>query len=306
MILKSDTKRKYKNIFKYYELYLFILPMLLYFAVLHYWPMYGVLIAFKNFKPHLGILKSEWVGFYYFIRFFKSPVFWRLIRNTLGLSLYSLVGFPVPIILAIGLNYLRSNSYKRFIQTVTYAPHFISTVVIVGMLNLFLSPTSGIVNMLLQHIGIEPIFFMGKPKLFSSIYVWSGIWQNMGWSSIIYLAALSAINPSLHEAAIVDGAGKIRRIIHIDLPGIAPTIMILLILRMGKVMSIGFEKVFLMQNALNMANSEIISTYVYQKGLVGGQYSYSTAVGLFNSAINMILLLSVNSFVKRTGQNSLW
>lgn len=290
-----------------YELYLLLLPTLIYFAVFHYWPIYGVQIAFKQFIAVRGIAGSPWVGFDHFERFFQSFQFWTILRNTIELSLYELlVGFPAPIVLALMLNQVTSRRFKRFVQTVTYAPHFISVVVIVGMLNLFLSPRSGLVNQVIAYLGGTPVYFMAEPEWFKTIYVFSGVWQNVGWSTIIYLAALTAINPDLHEAAVVDGASKWRRIWHIDLPGIMPTVMILFILNMGSFMTVGFEKVYLMQNALNADASEIIQTYVYKAGLLNAQYSYSSAIGLFNSVINFALLGSVNLLARYMKQTSLW
>lgn len=290
-----------------YELYVLLLPTLVYFAVFHYWPIYGVQIAFKQFIAVRGITGSPWVGFDHFERFFQSFQFWTILRNTVELSLYELlVGFPAPIVLALMLNQATSRRFKRFVQTVTYAPHFISVVVIVGMLNLFLSPRNGLVNQVIAYLGGTPVYFMAEPEWFKTIYVFSGVWQNVGWSTIIYLAALTAINPDLHEAAVVDGASKWRRIWHIDLPGIMPTVMILFILNMGSFMTVGFEKVYLMQNALNADASEIIQTYVYKAGLLNAQYSYSSAIGLFNSIINFVLLGSVNLLARYMKQTSLW
>ncbi|MCU6792535.1 ABC transporter permease subunit [Paenibacillus sp. WQ 127069] len=295
------------KIWRNYQLYLFLLPTLIYFFIFSYIPMYGVTIAFKEFKPHLGILGSPWVGFEHFERFFRSDQFWSLIQNTLGLSIYQLAaGFPLPIILAILLNYAKFHRLKKTVQTMTYVPHFISTVVLVGMMSVLLSPQLGIVNVIIKSLGSDPVLFMADEDWFRSVYVWSGVWQNAGWGTIIYLAALAGIDPGLHEAAIVDGASKLRRIWHVDLPGIAPTIMILLILNMGSIMAVGFEKTFLMQNALNLATSEVISTYVYKVGLLSSQYSFAATVGLFNSVINFMLLIIVNRTAKAFGQNSLW
>lgn len=295
------------SVLRGYQLYLLLLPTLIYVAVFQYGPMYGVLIAFKDFKPHLGILGSPWVGFRHFIRFFDSPNCWVIIWNTLGLSLYHLAaGFPIPILLALALNIVRGRTFRKTVQMVTYAPHFISTVVLVGMLSVFLSPSYGIVNHLLGFLGMERVFFLGKPEMFQSLYVWSGVWQDSGWGTIIYLAALSGIDPSLHEAATVDGATMRQRVWHIDIPGILPTIVILLILNLGRVMSVGFEKAYLMQNALNLGKSEIIATYVYKIGLLDAQYSFSSAVGLFNSAINFVLLLTVNRISRALGQGGIW
>ena len=296
-----------KRILHSYQLYVLILPTILYLVIFQYWPLYGILLAFKDYQPSLGILGSPWVGIKYFQRFFNSPVFWELIRNTLQLSLYGLAaGFPLPILIALGMNCLKGKYFKKTVQTVTYMPHFISTVVLVGMLTSFLSPSSGIVNNIIAHFGGQRLFFMGVPAYFSHLYVWTGVWQNMGWDSILYLAALSGVDPSLHEAAVVDGASRVSRVWHIDLPGIMPTVIIMLIMSAGHIMGVGFEKAFLMQNTLNQDASEIIATYVYKKGLLDAQYSYSTAVGLFNSVINVILLVTVNQIAKKVGETSLW
>lgn len=269
--------------------------------------MYGVQIAFKDFIATKGITGSPWVGFKHFERFFESYYFWRLLKNTLGIGVYQLViGFPVPIALALLINELRSKRISRFVQTVTYAPHFLSTVVMVGMIFIFLSPQTGIVNGLVTWFRGAPIDFLTEPAWFKSIYVGSGVWQQMGWSSIIYLAALTGIDPQLHEAARVDGASRWQRIWHVNLPGIIPTIIILLILNMGSLLSVGFEKVYLMQNSLNMSSSDIISTHVYHKGIIDGQYSYSAAVGLFNSIVNFTLLVIVNRMARKVNGTSLW
>lgn len=290
-----------------YELYLFLLPTVVYFLIFHYGPMYGIQIAFKNFIAVEGIWGSPWVGIDHFQRFFNSFQFWTLLRNTLGLSVYGLAaGFPIPIILALLLNQLSSKKYKKIVQTVTYAPHFISTVVLVGTMFVFLSPRNGLVNHIIELFGGEPVFFMARPEWFQTLYVFSGIWQNAGWGTIIYLASLSGISPDLHEAAIMDGAGRIQRIWHIDLPGIMPTAVIILILNLGRIMGVGFEKAYLMQTALNLDSSEIIATYVYKVGLLNAQFSFSAAVGLFNAVVNLILLVSVNKIAKTIGETSLW
>jgi len=269
--------------------------------------MYGVQIAFKDFIANKGISGSPWVGFKHFERFFESYYFWRLLWNTLGIGLYQLlVGFPIPIILALLINEVRSKKFSRFVQTITYAPHFLSTVVMVGILFIFLSPETGLVNKLVVWLGGEPIPFLTMPEWFKSIFVLSGVWQQMGWSSIIYIAALTGIDPQLHEAARVDGANRWQRIIHINLPGLIPTITILLILNMGTLLNVGFEKIFLMQNSLNMSASDVIATHVYRKGIIDGQYSYSAAVGLFNSVINFTLLVIVNTIARRINKTSLW
>jgi len=289
-----------------WQLYLLFLPTLIYFILFEYGPMYGLLIAFKDFNPIDGILNSPWAGFKHFQTFFDSYQFQSIIKNTIEIALYELVLFPIPVIMALLLNQLVSNKYKRIVQTFTYAPHFISTVVLVGMMYLFFSPRTGMFNLFLSQLGIDPIQFMAEPGWFKSMFVWSNVWQNAGWGMIIYLAALTSINPELHEAAVMDGASKYQRIRHIDLPGIMPTIMILLILQMGSFMSIGFEKVYLMQNAVNADASEIIQTHVYKTGLLNGKFSYSSAVGLFNNLINFIILLSMNQLAKRMKQTSLW
>jgi len=306
--MKSKRKNKVlKRIIKNYELYIFILPAFLYFIIFHYAPMYGVQIAFKDYIATKGIIGSPWAGFKHFNYFFKSYYFGVLMKNTIGISLYSLaVGFPIPIILALLLNELKYERFKKLVQNVTYAPHFISTVVMVGMIVSFLSPESGIVNQVIKAFGGEPIYFMTRSDLFKSIYVWSGIWQNAGWSSIIYLAALSSIDMELHEAAIVDGATRLQRIRHINIPGIMPTVVVLLILNSGSIMNVGFEKIFLMQNSLNLESSDVISTYVYRRGLLNAQYSFSSAVGLFNSVINFMLLVIVNKISKSVNETSLW
>lgn len=290
-----------------WDLYLLIAPVVLYFLIFKYWPMYGVQIAFKDFIATKGITGSPWVGFKHFKRFFRSFQFESLIKNTVGISVYQLaVGFPIPIIFALMLNEVRNKKLKKSIQTITYAPHFLSTVVLVGMMTALLSPKNGIVNQFIKTLGGEPVYFMAEPEWFKSVYVWSGIWQNVGWNSIIYMAALAGIDPQLYEAAVVDGASKWDRMVHVTIPGILPTAITLLILNTGKIMNVGFEKVFLMQNDLNLTSSEVISTYVYKSGLVGAEYSFSAAVGLFNSIINFILLITVNKISSKTTETSLW
>ena len=303
----SARNKRLKQIGKNYELYIFILPALLYFLIFHYGPMYGIQIAFKDYIATKGIWGSPWAGMKYLNYFFDSYHFWTLIKNTLGLAVYSLLaGFPIPILLALSLNEVKNNRFKKLVQNVTYAPHFISTVVMVGMILAFLAPSNGVINIIIKALGGEPIHFMAKSSLFNDIYVWTGVWQGMGWGSIIYLAALAGIDVQLHEAAIVDGATRLQRIWHINLPGIMPTMVIMLIMNCGSLMNVGFEKVFLMQNSLNMEAADVISTYVYRIGLVNAQYSFSAAVGLFNSVINFTLLIIVNSIAKRVNETSLW
>lgn len=288
-------------------LYLVLLPAILYIATFCYAPMYGLQIAFRNFRIADGIVGSEWAGLKWFNRFFNTPRFWLILKNTLTISLYSLaVSFPLPIVLALILNNVKNAKYKKFAQTITYMPHFISTVVLVGMMSVFFSPRSGVVNTVLKLFGMEPVYFMGTPEYFSHMYVWSGVWQTMGWNSIIYMAALAGVDPSLHEAAMIDGANKLKRVIHIDLPTIVPTMSILLIMNFGKVMSVGYEKVYLMQNDLNASTSEIISTYVYKMGVLNQQFSYSTAIGLFNNVINFLLVVTMNWVVKKLSGSGLW
>ncbi|MGO1286377.1 MAG: ABC transporter permease, partial [Brachybacterium sp.] len=253
-----------------------------------------------------GIWGSSWVGFEHFERFFDSYYFWRLLRNTLVLSLYQLLLFPLPIILALALNEVKNHVFKRFAQTLTYAPHFVSLVVVVGMLFAFMDPRTGLINHVIELIGLEPIQFMQDPGWFRHLYVWSGVWQSLGWSTIIYLAALAGVNPELHQAAQVDGANRLQRIRHVNIPAIMPTVVILLILDFGSFMAVGFEKALLMNNTLNAEASDIIQTFVYETGLLEGQYSYAAAVGLFDSIINIILLVGVNQLARRYSENSLW
>lgn len=290
------------------QLYLLLLPAILYFIIFCYFPMYGVQIAFKSFNPVLGIAGSKFVGFKYFIRFFKSYQFSIVIKNTLILSLYYIfAGFPIAIILALVINQMKRKRLKGFLQTVAFAPHFISIPAMVGIIIIMLAPGTGILNKLVSAIiGKDAGVILGNPRVFSSIYVWSGVWQNMGWESIIYTAVLTSINPELYQAADIDGAGKFRKILSIDLPALMPTAITMLILNCGKMLSVGFEKVFLMQNSMNLSVSEVISTYVYKVGLAGADFSYSTAINLFNSVINLIILITVNYFAKRTSEVSLW
>ena len=289
-----------------WQLLALILPTLLHFLIFKYWPMYGVLIAFKDFNAVEGILGSPWVGFKHFERFFNSFQFWTLVKNTLILSVYALIAsFPMPIIVAIMLHHLSSSRFRRVIQTVIYAPTFISTVVLVGMLYVFFAP-NGLINNLVTIVRGDPIQFMARPEWFRHLYVWSGVWQGTGFATIVYLAALSGVDPSLHEAASLDGANKLQRIRHIDFPAMMPTITILLVLAVGNIMNVGFEKALLMQTSLNKSTSQIIQTYVYEVGLVQAQYSFSAAVGLFNSVINLVLLLTFNRLARRFTETSLW
>ncbi|AWB45917.1 ABC transporter permease [Paenibacillus sp. CAA11] len=287
---------------KNYILYLFLLPAVILTIIFKYVPMYGAIIAFKDFSPRKGILGSDWVGFEHFQRFLSSPNFYDIFMNTLKLSAYGLIlGFPVPIILALMFNLIKGQKLKKNIQLIVYAPNFISVVVITGMLFVFLSPT-GVINTLVTLFTDKPISFMTDPAYFRTVYILSGIWQSAGWSSIIYVAALANVDPQLHEAARMDGASLLRRIWHIDLPALKPVMAVLFILAAGGIMSIGYEKAFLMQTPLNIPTSEIIATYVYKVGLQSGDYAYSTAIGLFNSVINVVLLVFVNSVVKKLNE----
>ncbi|KQX47168.1 MULTISPECIES: ABC transporter permease [unclassified Paenibacillus] len=284
-----------------------MLPAVLYFIIFKYIPMLNAVIAFKDYSVVKGIWASPWAGFKHFHLFFNNPQFWVLMKNTLFLSLYQIViGFPLPILLALALNEIRNGIFKRAVQLVTYAPYFISTVVMVSMIMLLLSPRLGVINIILQSFGLETINFLGIPNMFRSVYVWSDVWQGAGYSAVIYLAALAGVDQSLYEAAKVDGASRFQKIIHIDIPGIMPTAVIILILSVGNIMSVGFEKIYLLQNPLNLETSEIIATYVYKIGLLNANFSFATAVGLFNSVVNLILLLLVNSLAKRISSSSLW
>lgn len=304
------TKKKIsKRITENWQLYVLILPALVYLVIFAYGPMLGITIAFKDFKPHKGIFGSDWVGLKHFERFFAMNKFKLAFKNTITLSLYSLIaGFPLPIILAMLLNSCPYLRLKKTVQTVTYAPHFISMVVIVGMLRVFFSPTTGLIGHILRAMGLidGPLMVLTDPGAFAHMYVWSGVWQGMGWSSIIYLGALTGVDPSLHESAVIDGANKLQRILHIDLPAITPTIVVLLVLNCGSIMNVGFEKVFLLQNSLNLSASETIATYVYKVGIQDSQYSFSTAINLFNSVINFVLLIIVNSISRALGETALW
>ena len=287
---------------KNYALYLFLVPAIILTIVFKYIPMYGVIIAFKDFSPMKGIMGSDWVGLTHFKDFLTSPNFKDIFMNTLKLSFYGLIlGFPVPIILALSLNQVRRAAIKKNIQLILYAPNFISVVVITGMLFIFMSPT-GPINSLLSIFNDKPVSFMTDPEYFRSIYILSGIWQAAGWSSIIYVAALANVDPQLHDAATIDGATLLQRIRHIDLPTLKPIMAVLFILGAGGIMAIGFEKAYLMQTSMNLPTSEILPTYVYKVGLQAGDYAYSTAVGLFNSVINVVLLVFVNFVVKKLNE----
>ncbi|MEJ1177696.1 ABC transporter permease [Arthrobacter sp. R4] len=304
---KNSLSLRLKRISRAWQLYVLLAPAIVYILVFKYWPMYGVQIAFKNYNPVDGFTDSPWVGLTHFIRFMNSYQFGQVVGNTLWIAVLGLlVAFPIPIILALLVNQLQSERFKKFTQTVLYSPAFISTVVVVGIMFVVLSPRSGLVNNAIQLGGGEPIFFMGSAEWFRPIYVISDVWQNAGFSMIVYLAALAAIDPALHDAAKVDGASKLQRIRHIDLPGIMPVVTILFILAIGNLLNVGFEKALLMQTPLNLSTSEIIQTYVYHAGLQQAQFSYSAAIGLFNSLLNLALLLVFNTIARRANQATLW
>jgi putative aldouronate transport system permease protein len=288
-------------------LWALVLPGLVYFVIFCYVPLGGIVIAFKDYRPRLGIWASPWVGFRYFKEFFNSPYFYRLLRNTIVINVYNLLwGFPVPMVFALLLNEVRAGLFKRTVQTVSYMPHFLSTVVIVGLIQSFLNPYEGIFNILLNKMGNESITFLNQPKYFRTIYVASGIWQSFGYNSIIYLSAISAVDPQMYEAARIDGASRMQIMTRITLPCIMPTAIILLILQFGRMMNIGFEKVNLLQNPATYETSDVISTYVYRKGIQDAQYSFSTAISVFNSAINLMLISVVNFISRRMSDISLW
>lgn len=312
MIAGKTTKRTgirklLKDILSSWEIYVLLLPTVIYYIVFAYLPMYGIKIAFMDFNPVKGMENSPWVGLKHFQRFLESPFFWQVILNTLRISVYSLLaGFPLAIVLAVLLNHQKNLRFKKLVQTISYAPHFISTVVMVGMINIFCSMRGGLFNILIELFGGTAVNFLGTEAIFDHLYVWSGVWQGLGWSAIIYIGALSAVSPEFHEAAIVDGANIWQRIWHIDLPTIRGTIVVMLILNTGSILSVGFEKIYLMQNAQNSVVSEVISTYVYKQGLLKTQYSYSAAIGLFNSIINFIVLVIVNMIADKLNNTSLF
>lgn len=294
---------------KYWPYYVMLIPAVLYFVIFCYGPMYGIQIAFKDFKIKKGFGGSAWADpwFKYFVQFFESYYAWNIIRNTLVISIYSLIaGFPFPIILALSMDEMRHEKVKKAVQTITYAPNFISTVVICGMILSFTNQEGGLINNFIQKLGGEPIAFMYKENLFPHIYVWTGIWQGMGWSSVIYFAALSGINPQLLEAATLDGASRFQKVIHVKLPTILPIVVIQLILNAGSLLNVGYEKVYLLQNSLNLNTSEVISTYVYKRGMVDAQYSFSTAVGLAQSIVSFVMVFLVNTLASKISETSLF
>ena len=302
----NQSHRLWKAMYKHWQLYVLLLPALIYVIIFNYAPIYGVQIAFKKFSTSKGIWGSPWVGFAQFEKLFKLPIFGTLIKNTLFITVYSLLTFPLPIIFALMLNELPSKGLKKTSQMISYAPHFISTVVLCSMITLFLDEQTGVINKFITALGGTAQPFMQEADAFPSIVVWSDVWQNMGWSSIIYLAALSGVSPELIEAARIDGANRVQIIWHVHLPSILPTIVILLIMRCGNLLSLGYEKIFLLQNPLNLDSSRVISTYVYEIGLQGKQYSLSTAIGLFNNVVNLVILTLVNFISGRLTETSMW
>ena len=304
--MDSFGSRLARDLVKNYGLYLLLVPAILFYTLFCYKPLYGAIIAFKRYVPTKGIVASPWVGLTHFEAFFGSYYFWRLLRNTLTISLSSLViGFPAPIIFALLLNELRSERFKKIVQTVTYLPHFISRVVMCGLIRLFTQDT-GVVVQALSLFGFEPVSLLSRAEYFVPVYVLSGVWQGIGWGSIIYLSALTGIDPELYEAATIDGANRWRQTLHVTLPGIAPTIIIMLLLRMGSVMNVGYEKIILLYNEGIYETADVISTFVYRKGLEQAQWSYSAAVGLFNSVVNFVIIVLMNRFSRAITDVSLW
>ena len=302
---KKNLKHLKKNLYRCRLLYLMILPSLITVFIFHYIPIYGVQIAFKDYRSSLGILGSKWVGLKYFIEFINYPYFEKVMVNTIRISLVCLCTFPIPIIFSIMLNELRSSKVKKVSQMITYAPHFVSTVVVCSMLMLFLDK-EGLINNIIAFFGGERVSYLSVPSAFAPIYAISDLWQGLGWGTIIYLATLAGISVELVEAAKIDGAGRLQTIWHVHLPYLKPTIITLFILKMGSLISVGFEKVFLLQNPLNLDASSVISTYVYEVGIINHQYSYSSAIGLFNNIINIILLVIANTVSKKVAETSLW
>lgn len=297
----------WKDIKKNYILYLMVAPVVVFFIIFHYWPLYGIQIAFKNYVPKLGFWDSPWVGLDHFKRFFSAYNFGTLIGNTLKLSLYSLLAsFPIPVLFALLINYLPGKRFRKLVQTISYAPNFISMVVLCGMVKIFFFPQTGIINQIITAFEGESVDFLSNPKYYRSLFVWSGVWQTMGFSAIMYISALSGVDYGMHEAAIIDGATKWQRIRYIDLPSIMPTVVIMLIFALSGIMGVDSQKSLLLQNSLNLPVSDVLSTYVYRVGLLSSDYGYSTAVGLFNSVCSVTLLLISNAIVKKITSIGLW
>ncbi|WP_081972180.1 ABC transporter permease subunit [Paenibacillus borealis] len=305
--VNNSFKRRFIRDFKLNRLlYIMMIPVILYYAVFHYAPMYGAIIAFKDFSPMKGIMGSDWVGFQHFRDFFSSYYFWRILGNTVLISVYSILFmFPAPILLALLINEVRNQSFKRIVQTFSYMPYFISLVVICGMITDFTN-SNGVINTLFSWLGYDGTAMLQKPGLFRPVYILSEIWQKIGWESIIYIAALAGIDQEQYEAARIDGASRLKQMLHITLPGILPTITIMFILRMGNMLNVGFEKIILLYNPVTYETADVISSFVYRKGLLEFGWSYSSAVGLFNSVVNLILLISANYISRRVNKTSLW
>lgn len=305
---RTKTQLILKRVARHWQLYLVLALPTAFLITFNYIPMLGVQIAFRNYSPVFGIWRSPWIGMQEFNMFFQSPYFAPIIENTLTLSIYYiLVATPCTVFLALALNEVKHERFKKIVQSVTYAPYFISTVVLIGMMQILLSPDTGLLSQIYHMFGVQnPPNVLGNANTFSSLYVWSGIWQETGYGAVIYLAALANVNPELYEAARIDGASRFRRMIHVDLPALKPTIIILLILSVGGLLSVGFEKVYLLQNDLNLSNSEIIATYVYKIGLLNANFSFAGAVGLFNSLVGFVLILSVNFVAKKVSETSLF
>lgn len=301
---KSSVLKFFKS---EYDLYLMLIPMLLFFILFSYKPMSGLIVAFKDYSPFKGVWGSPWVGIDYFVEFFNGPFAWRIIRNTLTISLFTLLlGFPAPIILAVLLNELRAKKFQKVVQTITYIPHFISVVVVCGIVTSFLAPTSGIVNSFLNSLGFESIYFLSMPKYFIPIYVLMNIWKSTGYGSIVYIAALTSISEEVYEAARVDGAGRWKQLLHVTLPGLLPTIIIMFLIQLGGILNVGYESIILMYNPSIYETADVINTYVYRTGILEGRYDYSTAVGLFNSVVALVLVLLANKVSNKLTQTGLW
>ncbi len=304
--MKNRKKLTLKSIFHDWRLYVLMLPSLVYLFIFAYIPMYGVQIAFRDFSPRKGIWGSEWVGLEYFKRFIEYPNFKFLMMNTLRIGLYSLATFPCSIIFALMLNEVRSSKFKKSVQMISYIPHFLSTVVVCSMVTLFFNQKTGVVNAIIEFLGGTRTDFLTKASYFEDIYVWSGVWQGLGFGAIIYIAALASVPMEQIEAARIDGATRLQIIWHVNIPYILPTIIIMLIFSCGGILGVGFEKILLLQNDLNLSRSQVISTYVYEIGIRGGQFSYSSAIGLFNTIINVTILAIVNEIARRFGETSIW
>jgi putative aldouronate transport system permease protein len=298
--------RLWKNVWQHRFLYMMLLLPLAYYAIFCYWPMYGLQIAFKKYNIRQGIAGSDWVGLKYFAQYLTEPYFWKVVRNTFLINIYSLIfSFPAPILLALLLNEIKFSVYKKAVQSISYLPHFLSTVVVCGMVVNFLA-NGGPINDVLESMGGSRVQFLMEPEYFRSIYIISGIWQNIGWSSIIYFAAISGIDPQLYEAALMDGAGRFKQVWHVTIPAIMPTVTIMLILAIGNLLTIGYEKIILLYNGATYETADVISSYVYRKGILGADYSYSTAVGVFQSLIGLGFIWGANKFSAHVSENSLW